>query len=166
VVVRSLNAGHPVPIAFNLVAQEMSDPLGSEFGMMNDEITFGSTISAALQRLADRVGQEDFDLFSAMVRLQEKTGGNLAELLASNANTIRGRQKMRLKIRAATAEGRMTAIILNVAPLLLFFSVKAIAPEFYGEVQGHPVFKKALLGVLIWMVIGNLIMRKMINFKI
>ena len=166
VIVRSLRAGHPVPVAFGLVASEMSDPLGSEFGMANDEITFGSTISAALQRLADRVGHEDFDLFSAMIRLQERTGGNLAELLASNAKTIRGRQKMRLKIKAASAEGRMSALILNVAPLLLFVCIKSFAPDFYGDVADNPILSKALWGVVVWMVIGNLVMRKMINFKI
>jgi len=166
VIVRSLVAGHPVPVAFGLVASEMADPLGSEFGLANDEITFGSTISAALQRMADRIGHEDFDLFSAMIRLQERTGGNLAELLASNAKTIRGRQRMRLKIKAASAEGRMSAIILNAAPILLFVFIKIIAPDFYGDVSENPIVTKALWGVVIWMIIGNLIMRKMINFKI
>jgi len=166
VIIRSLAAGHPVPVSLGLVAREMADPVGSEFGMASDEISFGSSISAALQRLADRVGHEDFDLFSAIIRLQERTGGNLAELLASNAKTIRDRQRMRLKIKAASAEGRMSAIILNVAPLLLFLGINKISPDFYGDVADNPIVKYSLWGVLIWMVIGNLVMRKMINFKI
>ncbi len=166
VIVRSLRAGHPVPVAMSLVAREMPDPIGSEFGIASDEIAFGSTISAAVQRLSDRVGHEDFELFSAMIRLQERTGGNLAELLASNSKTIRDRQRMRLKIKAASAEGRMSALILNAAPLLMFLGVSQLAPEFYGEVEGSPILTYSLWGVLIWMGIGNLVMHKMINFKI
>ena len=105
VIVRSLSAGHPVPVAMGLVAREMSDPIGSEFGIASDEVSFGSNISTAIQRLADRIGHDDFELFSAMIRLQERTGGNLAELLRANAKTIRERQKMRLRIKACSAEG-------------------------------------------------------------
>ncbi len=166
VIVRSLRAGHPVPVALALVAREMPDPIGSEFGMASDEIAFGSTISASLQRLSDRVGHEDFELFSAVVRLQERTGGNLAELLESNSKTIRDRQRMRLKIKAASAEGRMSALILNAAPLLLFLGVKKMAPDFYGDVDDNPMMTYTLWGVAIWMGIGNLIMHKMIKFKI
>lgn len=166
VIIRSLGAGHPVPVAMSLVAREMPDPIGSEFGIASDEIAFGSSISAAVQRLTERVGHEDFELFAAMIRLQERTGGNLAELLASNAKTIRDRQRMRLKIKAASAEGRMSALILNIAPLLMFLCVKKVAPDFYGDVEGNPILTYSLWGVVIWMGIGNLVMRKMINFKI
>lgn len=166
VIIRSLAAGHPVPVAMALVGREMSDPIGSEFGMASDEVSYGSTISAAVQKMSDRIGHEDFELFSAMIRLQERTGGNLAELLRSNAKTIRDRQKMRLKIKAASAEGRMSALILNAAPLLLFISVNKMSPDFYGDVDGNPIVTYALWGVVVWMVIGNLVMRKMINFKI
>jgi tight adherence protein B len=166
VIIRSLAAGHPVPVAMGLVAREMPDPIGSEFGIASDEVSFGSSISAAIQKLADRVGHDDFELFSAMIRLQERTGGNLAELLRSNAKTIRDRQKMRLRIKAASAEGRMSALILNAAPMLLFAAVNFMSPEFYGEFEGNVLLTYALWGVVIWMGIGNLVMRRMINFKI
>jgi tight adherence protein B len=166
VIIRSLAAGHPVPVAMALVAREMPDPIGSEFGIASDEVSFGSTISAAVQKMSDRIGHEDFELFSAMIRLQERTGGNLAELLRSNAKTIRDRQKMRLKIKAASAEGRMSALILNAAPLILFISVNKMSPDFYGEVKGNPIVTYTLWGVVVWMGLGNLVMRKMINFKI
>ncbi len=166
VIIRSLAAGHPVPVAMALVAREMPDPIGSEFGIASDEVSFGSTTSAAIQKMSDRVGHEDFELFSAMIRLQERTGGNLAELLRSNAKTIRDRQRMRLKIKAASAEGRMSALILNAAPILLFIAINKMSPEFYGEVEGNPLVTYTLWGVVVWMVIGNLVMRKMINFKI
>lgn len=166
VIVRSLGAGHPVPVAMGLVGREMPDPIGSEFGIASDEVSYGANVSQAVQRISDRIGHEDFDLFAAMIRLQERTGGNLAELLRKNAETIRARQKMRLKIKAASAEGRMSAMILNVAPIALYFLIKLSAPDFYGDVQDRDVVKYAFWSVAAWMVIGNLVMRKMINFKI
>jgi len=166
IIIRSLKAGHPVPVALSLVGREMPDPIGSEFGMASDELSFGGAVSSAIQRMADRVGQDDFDLFAAMIRLQERTGGNLAELLEGNAATIRSRQKLRLKIKAASAEGRMSAVILTAAPIILFIIVRVFAPEFYGEVEDHPIMDYLFAGIFAWMAIGNMVMRKMINFKV
>lgn len=166
VIVRSLSAGHPVPVALNLVGREMADPIGSEFGIAADEIGFGAGVATAIQRMAERIDHEDFSLFAAMIRLQERTGGNLAELLRANAKTIRDRQTMRLKIKAASAEGRMSALILNLAPVGVWLGVNTMAPDFYGEVEGHPWVTYGFWGVAGWMVIGNLVMRRMINFRI
>lgn len=166
VIIRSLGAGHPVPVAMSLVGQEMPDPIGSEFGIASDEISFGTSLGGAIQRMADRIGHVDFDLFAANIRLQERTGGNLAELLRANSKTIRDRQRMRLKIKAASAEGRMSAMILNITPFALFFMVQLISPEFYGDIEGDPILKYGFGFAAIWMLIGNLVMRKMIAFKI
>jgi len=166
VIIRSLKAGHPVPVAMALVGREMADPIGSEFGVASDEISYGATISQSVQRLSNRVGHEDFDLFAAMIRLQERTGGNLAELLSKSADTIRERQKMRLKIKAASAEGRMSAMILNIAPIGLFCLINLGAPDFYGDVKGNKIMTYAVYGIVCWMLIGNMVMKKMINFKI
>ena len=166
VIVRSLKAGHPVPVAIDLVAREMPDPIGSEFGMASDEITYGTELGIAIQRLAERVGHGDFEMLAATVRLQEKTGGNLTELLGNNAKMVRDRQKMRLKIKAASSEGRMSALILNVVPFILFAAINIISPEFYGNVRDVPFVKHGLMAAMVWMFIGNLVIRKMINFKI
>ena len=166
VIVRSLRAGHPVPVAIDLVAREMPDPIGTEFGLAGDEITYGTELGIAIQRLADRIGHVDFDMLAATVRLQARTGGNLAELLANNAAMVRDRQKMRRKIKAASAEGRMSALILNVVPFLLFGAVNFLSPEFYGDVWDNPIIKQGLIAAGIWMFLGNLVIRKMINFRI
>lgn len=166
VIVRSLRAGHPVPVAIDLVAREMPDPIGSEFGLAGDEITYGTELGTAIQRLSDRIGHADFDMLAATVRLQARTGGNLAELLANNALMVRDRQKMRRKIKAASAEGRMSALILNIVPILLFAAVNFLSPEFYRDVWDNPVIKQGLMAAAGWMVIGNLVIRKMINFRI
>lgn len=166
VIIRSLGAGHPVPVAMGMVSSEMAEPIRSEFKIASDEISFGASLGEGVQRMAERIGHPDYELFAATVRLQERTGGNLAELLRSNAQTVRARMRMRLKIRAATAEGRMSAMILNVAPILLYLAVRVTSPDFYGDVADEPLMKIGFAGAAVWMLIGNLIMRKMINFRI
>jgi tight adherence protein B len=80
-IVRSLRAGHPVPIAINMVAREMPDPVGSEFGMVSDEITYGADLETAMRDLYCRIGSDDLPLFVTAVGIQGSTGGNLGEIL-------------------------------------------------------------------------------------
>lgn len=166
IITRSLEAGHPVPVAVSLVGREMPDPIGSEFGLAADEIAYGSSLPEAIRKMAIRVQHPDIDLFAATVRVQEKTGGNLSGLLRANADTIRARQKMRLKVKAASSEGRASAMILTSAPFLVGIALHILTPHFYGEVIGEPIIQIGLGGFLFWMVIGNLVMRQMINFKV
>ena len=123
IVCRSLEAGHPVATAVALVAREMPDPIGTEFGMAADEVSYGMSLTNAVHRMAERAGDPDVELFSATVRLQEKTGGNLCELLKANTTTIRERQTMRLKVKAASSEGRVSAMILTAAPFMVMSAI-------------------------------------------
>ena len=166
VVVRSLEAGHPVPTAIALVGREMPDPIGTEFGMAGDEIAYGATLEQAVGNVAERCKHPDFDLFAATIRLQERAGGNLVGLLKMNAHTIRERQKMRMKIQAASSEGRASAMILTAAPLVIFGFLESVRPEFYGSVIHERVIQLWLGGFVLWMLLGNLIMRRMIDMRI
>ena len=165
IVVRSLEAGHPVPGAIALVAREMPDPIGTEFGMAADEMAYGFSLTRSVERLANRAGDPDVDLFAATVRLQERTGGNLCDLLKTNASTVRERQTLRLKVKAASAEGRASAMILTAAPFVVMGAVHLLRPEFYGLVAHEKLFKYCMIGFGVWMLIGNVIMNKMINFR-
>jgi tight adherence protein B len=162
---RSLEAGHPVATAIALVAGEMPDPIGTEFGMAADEVSYGMSLTSAVQRMAERSRDPDVELFAATVRLQEKTGGNLTELLKANSATIRERQTMRLKVKAATSEGRASAMILTAAPFIVMAAIHMLRPEFYGDVIDTPLIRNSFAGLFVWMFIGNMVMRKMINFK-
>jgi tight adherence protein B len=166
VIVRSLEAGHPVPTAIALVGREMPDPIGSEFGMVADEIAFGATLELAIAHLADRCRNPDIDLFAATVRLQDRSGGNLTGLLKMNAHTVRERLKLRLKIKAASAEGRISAIILTSAPFVVFILLMLLSPHYYGDVMGEKAIKVGLTGLGTWMFLGNLVMRRMIDMRI
>lgn len=166
VVVRSLEAGHPVPTAIDLVGREMPDPIGSEFGMAADEIAFGATLEQAVGRMAERCRHPDVDLFAATVRLQEKSGGNLVGLLKMNANTVRERSRMRLKIAAASSEGRASALILTAAPICAGLLLQLSSPDYYGSVIHERPVQITLGLVVFWMSVGNLIMRRMIDMRI
>ncbi|MDB5477191.1 MAG: tadB [Phenylobacterium sp.] len=166
IIVRSLEAGHPVPTAIALVGREMSDPVGSEFGMAADEIAYGATLAQAVERMSERCQHPDVDLFAATVRLQERAGGNLTGLLKLNAATVRDRHKMRLKIKAASAEGRASAMILTSAPFVAFGLINVTNPHFYGDVSHEPMVRYGLIGLLGWLGVGNLVMRKMIDMRL
>lgn len=166
IIVRSLEAGHPVPTAVALVGREMPDPIGTEFGMAGDEIAYGATLEQAVARIADRCRQPDVDLFAATIRLQERCGGNLTGLLKMNARAVRERHKMRLKIKAAASEGRASAIILTSAPIGVLLILTVMSPHFYGDVIDKKPVQIGLGMFGVWMFLGNMVMRRMIDMRI
>jgi tight adherence protein B len=166
IIVRSLRAGHPVPIAISMVAREMTDPIGTEFGIVSDELTYGSDLETAMRNLFFRVGTDDLPLFVTAVAIQRTTGGNLGEILENLSAVIRDRFKMRRKIRALAAEGRASALILSSLPIGMFAVIQFLVPTFYGSVWQEDVTKIALVLAACWMGVGNFIMWRMVNFRI
>lgn len=164
-IVRGLKAGHPVPVALAMVGQEMPDPIGSEFGIVADEMTYGSDLATALKGLAGRVGHEDLPLFVIAVSIQTSTGGNLREILDGLADTIRGRVKLRRKIRAISTEGRMSAYILTAVPLFLVGAVLLITPDYYSAVIGERLTHILIAAAVALLAIGNFAMFRMANFR-
>jgi tight adherence protein B len=166
IIVRSLRAGHPVPIAIAMVSRELRDPIGSEFGIVTDEITYGADLETAMRNLYFRVGTDDLPLFVTAVAIQSSTGGNLGEILDNLAAVIRQRFKMRRKIRALSAEGRASALILSSLPLAMFAMIHFLVPNFYASVWDQDITKIVLLLAGGWMSIGNFIMYRLVNFRI
>jgi len=166
IIVRSLRAGHPVPIAITMVAREMSDPVGSEFGIVTDEITYGADLESAMRNLYFRVGGDDLPLFVTAVAIQGSTGGNLGEILENLSGVIRQRFKMRRKIRALAAEGRASALILSSLPIGIFLAIQLLVPSFYGSVWHESLTKIVLTLAGAWMGVGNMIMYRLVNFRI
>lgn len=164
-ITRSLKAGHPVPVAISMVGREMADPIGTEFGVVADEVTYGSTLVNALNGMYDRVGHEDLPLFVTAVSIQSSSGGNLREILDGLASTIRERGKLRRKVRAISTEGRMSAYILTAVPALLFCGIMVLMPQFYRQVWDVPKTWYMLGGSVAWLMIGNAMMFKMSNFR-
>lgn len=166
IIVRSLRAGHPVPIAISMVAKEMMDPIGTEFGIVSDELTYGSDIETAMRNLYFRVGTDDLPLFVTAVAIQRSTGGNLGEILQNLSTVIRERFKMRRKIRALASEGRASAMILSSLPIGMFAIIQFLVPNFYSSVWHEDLTKIVLALAGCWMGVGNFIMYRMVNFRI
>jgi tight adherence protein B len=166
VIVRSLRAGHPVPIAIATVSREMADPIGSEFGLVSDEITYGADLETAMRNLYYRVGTDDLPLFVTAIAIQSSTGGNLGEILQNLSGVIRQRFKMRRKIRALAAEGRASAIVLSSLPFGVFAAIQFVTPTFYESVWHESLTRICLAAAGSWMAMGNLIMFKMVKFRI
>ncbi|OHV86118.1 type II secretion system F family protein [Mesorhizobium sp. ORS 3428] len=163
-IVRSLRAGHPASVAVGLVAREMPDPLGTEFGIVADEITFGLSMEQAVRKLSERVGFEGLHLLTVSLSIQSKTGGNLTEILANLSSVLRERQKLRLKIRALSAEGRASAWIISLFPVVMFLLLQLIAPSYYGKIWGSPVIVPVFTTFGVWALLGDYIMYRMVNF--
>jgi tight adherence protein B len=166
IIVRSLRAGHPVPVAVALVAQELPDPIGTEFGIAADEITYGADVETAMRNLYFRVGQEDLPLFVTAVSIQGSTGGNLSEILSNLSRVIRERFKMRRKITALAAEGKFSALFLSALPVAIFFLLNLVAPDFYASIWNQSLTKMGLAIAATWMILGNIVMYKMCSFRI
>ena len=164
-ITRSLKAGHPVPVAISMVSREMPDPIGTEFGVVADEVTYGSDLVSALHNLYERVGQEDLPLFVTAVSIQSSSGGNLREILDGLSATIRDRGKLKRKVRAISTEGRMSAYILTAVPCLLGASIMVLMPHFYTSVWDEPMTWVLLGSSFVWLMLGNAMMFKMSNFK-
>jgi tight adherence protein B len=164
VIVRGLRAGHPFRVALGIVAREMPDPVGSEFGIVADEIMFGLAQSAAIDNLLPRVGLADLSFFSTAVNIQNQTGGNLAEILTRLSRMLRSRSKLRLKIRALSAEGRLSAIALSLMPFMLFLIISFLSPDYFS-VTDHWLFTPAIFLGAFLLIIGNFALYKMVNFK-
>ena len=165
VMVRSLRAGHPIPVSLSMVAREMTDPVGSEFGMAFDELTYGLDTDMAMANMQARVGQTDLALVVVAVSIQSKTGGNLAEILASLSNVLRERFRMRRNVKALSAEGRFSAIALSLLPFIVAGALLMIAPRYYTEVWDDPVFMPVVIFAVCLLLVGDYVMYRMVNFR-
>lgn len=166
VFVRGLRAGHPIASALELLTVEMPDPIGSQFGIVVDEITYGAELRDALQAMADRWGLEDMRMFVVSLSIQSETGGNLAEILENLSQVIRERQSMMLKVRALSSEGRMTAIMLTALPIMAFTGLFVFNPSFYLDVSDDPAFVPGFVGLIMLYVIGYVSIRRLVNLKV
>jgi tight adherence protein B len=164
--VRGLRSGHPISSALDLLTKEMEDPIGSEFGMVVDEVSYGMDLRDALQTMADRWGIEDIQMFVVSLSVQNETGGNLAEILSNLSTVIRDRASMFMKVRALSSEGRMTALMLTALPVLTFVSLFAVSPGFYLDVAQDPVFVPGFIGLVVLYFIGFFTIRRMVDLKV
>jgi tight adherence protein B len=165
IITRGVRAGLPFSSSISLVSREMADPTATEFGILADEIAFGLDLRSALDNLYRRVGQEDLLFLTVAVSIQTQTGGNLGEILSRLSKLMRSRFKMRLKINALSAEGRLSAVALTLLPLALFLIINLLSPAYYTVVRGSSILEPAIYVGLSLLFIGNFVMYRMVHFK-
>ncbi|WP_150293559.1 type II secretion system F family protein [Sphingobium estronivorans] len=163
---RSLRAGHPIAAAIQLITEEMVDPIGSEFGLVSDEVAYGADLSDALLAMAERWDLEDMRMFVVSISVQNETGGNLAEILENLSKVIRDRASMYMKVRALSSEGRMTGLMLTALPVLAFSVLFIINPAFYLDVAQDPIFMIGFPGLLLLYLVGFISIRKIVDIKV
>jgi tight adherence protein B len=165
-VARSLQAGHPVPVALGLVAEQAPDPIGSEFGIALDEMSFGLDRDEALTNMVQRFPLPELHLFVAAIQITRESGGNLAEVFLKLADVIRAKATLKKRVAALTAEGRMSCMVLTGLPIFLFLVLSLVRPEFYAAVAGDPLFIPMMTVPPILLIMGSFMIWRMVNFKI
>lgn len=163
---RALRAGHPVASAIDLLTSEMEDPIGSEFGLVSDQVAYGMPLTDALLDMAERWDQQDIRMFVVSISLQTETGGNLAEALSNLSGVIRDRMSIYMKVRALSSEGRMSGWMLSALPVFTIVVFFIINPRFYLDVAADPIFVYGFTGLFVLYLIGVLTIRRMIDLKV
>ena len=167
VFVRGLRAGHPIAAALDLLTVEMPDPIGTQFGIAVDEVTYGAELRDALQSMAERWDLDDMRMFVVSLSVQNETGGNLAEILENLSQVIRERQSMMLKVRALSSEGRMTAVDADRSCRSSPSSCCSCSTRaFFLDVANDPWFVPGFVVLDHLYLIGFFTIRKMVDLKV
>ena len=164
--VRSLRVGHPFSAAVAIVSKEVADPLGTEFGLIADEATYGRDISESLRAFANRMDNQDLHFLAVAVSIQQQSGGNLAEILDGLAKVIRARFKLFRRVRAITAEAKWSGMFLSGFPIAALLMIQMLKPDYYDGVKETDMFVPAALGVAAFLVVNVIFMKIMVNIKV
>jgi tight adherence protein B len=164
--VRSLRVGHPFNSTVQIVAQEIEDPLATEFGIIADECAYGRDIGEALKEMAERLDVQDLRFLSVAVTIQQQSGGNLAEVLAGLAKVIRARFRLFRRVKAITAEAQWSGKFLSAFPLLALIGTLLKDPNYYDGVMDHPYFIPACFFVGIMLTVNLVVMRFLTDIKV
>jgi tight adherence protein B len=164
VIVRGIKAGLPLFESIKVVAADSPEPLRSEFLAIIETQTIGMPLGEACARLYERMPLPEANFFGIVIAIQQKSGGNLAEALGNLSKVLRDRKKMKEKIQAMSMEAKASASIIGALPPSVMFFVYLSTPEYISLLWTHQLGQLMLVACLVWMVIGVLVMKKMINF--
>lgn len=165
-VIRALRSGHAFSSGLKMIGEEMPEPVGGEFRIVHDEVNFGVSLQQALTNLSERIPITDLRYFVVAVLIQRESGGNLAEILGSLSGLIRERLKLLSRIRILSAEGRLSAWILGLLPFALAALFNVVNPEFMRPLWTDPIGIAIIKYLLVAMMIGVLILRKIIKIRV
>ena len=164
VMVRGVKAGLPVNDTLQIIANEAADPVAPEFAEVVEAQRVGITIDQGIERMYERVPLQEVNFLGIVLAIQAKTGGNLSEALGNLSNVLRDRKKMKGKIRSLSQEAKSSAAIIGALPFLITLALYILRPDYISLLFTDELGKMMLTGCAVWMTLGILIMRKMINF--
>ncbi len=163
---QALRAGHSLASGMQLIAKELPDPAGTEFGRVFHEQNLGLKIEDALRNMAERVGMLDVRFFVTAVLIQRQTGGDLAEVLDKIGGVIRERIKLFGTVQALTAEGRMSGYVLLALPVIVFFVMMQVNGEYARLLITDPMGKMMLTAAIVMQLMGWAMIKKIVNIKV
>jgi tight adherence protein B len=160
---RSLRAGHTLPSAIELLGEEMGDPMATEMKIAYEEQKYGISVADSLAHMLERVHSLDLSYFVSAVLIQQETGGNLAELMETIAHVVRGRLNFKAKVRGLTAMGRLSNAIMIATPVVVFFILLAVAPQYEKALLETSTGRTLLLAGVLLAGFGYYSLRKIID---
>ncbi len=163
---RALVAGHALPMSLELLADEVEAPLSTELRKTVDEYNLGLSMQKSLENLSDRVPSVDLQFFASAILTQSRTGGSLHEVLDNLAETIRERETLKGQVRAMTANGRMSAMVLSVPPFFVAGVMTIMNPGYLLILWNHPVGRLLVFGGLISQVAAFFVIRKIADIQV
>jgi len=165
-VARALRAGHSLAAGMHVVAEEMPAPISKEFGRVYEEQNLGIPLEEALKGMCDRVPNLDLRFFVTSVAIQRQTGGDLAEILDRIGHVIRERFKILGQVKALTAEGRLSGVVLIALPISLFFFMMYMKPDYIELLWKDPMGVQMSVGAIVLMLIGSYAIKKIVDIKV
>lgn len=164
--VRLLKAGMPVSEAISMVGKEYTGPVGEEMARIYDAQKIGVPLAEACQESARRMPLPEMQMFATGITIQAQTGASLSEILLNLAGVIRARFKLKRKIKSLSAEAKSSAMIIGALPVFVAGGIWLINPDYIGVMFTTTSGKIMMAGAAVWMSLGVLMMKLMINFKV
>jgi tight adherence protein B len=164
--VNAVRAGYSVPAAMEFVGREMASPIGPAFQRFHDEQRLGMDMRTALDGLQERLGTPDAQMLVLALQIQRETGGNLAEVLENLGHVVRERLDFRDQVTVLTAESRLSATVLSVLPILLFFVIRVINPGYLGTMTQSTFGQGLLVYALLSLAIGTIALRHLAHIEV
>jgi tight adherence protein B len=164
VIVRGVKAGLPLGDCIRIISTETQDPVKGEFRLISEATAIGMPLAEACGKLFDRVPLAESNFFAIVINIQQKAGGSLAEALGNLSHVLRDRRKMRAKIIAMSMEAKASAAIIAALPIAVMLLVYLTSPGYIELLWTKPMGRMMLAGSAVWMFMGTLVMRRMINF--
>ena len=165
IIVRGVRTGLPLNDCLKIIAHESPDPLGAEFRRVVEGESVGIPIEVCLEQLYERMPISEVNFFATVLNIQKSTGGNLGESLANLSAVLRGRKILREKIKALSAEAKMSAMIIAALPIVVMLLVTMMSPDYMNELYFTSTGQRNMMIGAVMMFMGTFMMRKMINFK-